>query len=622
MRTRMDRLRVVKYVLSLEDHPGGPDLTEAPRLSLAAGGQPQNSAGKPASAVSKRIEDLGGNGAVSGGAERAGSGSVAEPPRRQRPGRLQDRSASTPAAERLVSLDAFRGFIMMMLAAGGFGLLAFSKISESAPVWQQYDRAFWKQVGFHFDHPAWVSIRNNWMVSFWDLIQPAFMFMVGVSMPYSYARREARGHGWLRRAGHALGRSVILVLIGVFLSSMGKDRTNWIFPNVLCQIGLGYFFAWLLLNRRVAVQFAALAIILTGYWGWFRLNPPPADYDFSSVNAVQAEKEEETEVFTGSMAAWSKNGNAAFLFDQWLLPRLRCEKSPESAADVPVQAANPVRPRIRFAPWRLAVLPTVQEPPGQPQTAPAPAPAVLEDTPPLPADFPAQQETPQQTGPTATEPSAAPADAAAESGKSAAAAEPQQPAWYRQWFFSNTDPYEPNRGGYTTLNFIPSIGTTLLGIICGQLLFSNQRTAMEKLGLLLVLAVGCFVLGVAAHQTVCPIVKRIWTPSWVLFSGGYVIAMLAVFYLLFDILPLRILAFPLVVVGTNSILTYMLGQTISGWVREQVVRVHFTGVLENVFGPRALDPLWYGPITLPAATFAVYWLFLLWLYRQKIFLRI
>ncbi|MFM7865317.1 MAG: hypothetical protein ACKPHU_13975, partial [Planctomycetaceae bacterium] len=232
------------------------------------------------------------------------------------------------------------------------------------------------------------------------------------------------------------------------------------------------------------------------------------------------------------------------------------------------------RPRIRFAPWRLAVLPSVQEPAGQPQTAPAPAPAVLEDTPPLPADFPAQQETPQQTGPTATEPSAAPADAGAESGKSAAAAEPQQPAWYRQWFFSNTDPYEPNRGGYTTLNFIPSIGTTLLGIICGQLLFSNQRTAMEKLGLLLVLAVGCFVLGVAAHQTVCPIVKRIWTPSWVLFSGGYVIAMLAVFYLLFDILPLRILAFPLVVVGTNSILTYMLGQTISGWVREQVVRVH------------------------------------------------
>lgn len=625
MRTRMDRLRVVKYVLSLEDQPGGPDPTESQRWSLAAGGQPQNSAGKPAVSVSKRIEDLSGGGTSSGGTERVGGGAdnVAEPPRRQRPGRLRDRSLPTPSAERLVSLDAFRGFIMMMLAAGGFGLLAFSKIGELAPVWKQHDREFWQQVGFHFDHPAWVSIRHNWMVSFWDLIQPAFMFMVGVSMPYSYARREARGHGWLRRAGHALGRSLVLVLMGVFLSSIGKDRTNWIFPNVLCQIGLGYFFAWLLLNRRVSVQFAALAIILVGYWGWFRLNPPPADYDFSTVHAVHSEKAEETEVFTGSMAAWSKNGNAAFFFDQWLLPRLRSEKSPEPAADVPVQAAEPVRRSIRFALWRLAVLPSNQEPAVQPQAAPAPG--VLEDTPPLPPDVQSSEagaEASKQTAPKTEESSAGSADAAVDPGEATAAAEQLQPAWYRQWFFSNTAPYEANRGGYTTLNFIPSIGTTLLGIICGQLLFSTQRTSMEKFGLLLVFAVGCFVLGVAAHQTVCPIVKRIWTPSWVLFSGGYVIGMLALFYLLFDILPLRILAFPLVVVGTNSILTYMLGQTISGWVREQVVRVHFTGFLEDVLGLKVLDPQWYGPITLPAATFAVYWLFLLWLYRQKIFLRI
>jgi len=634
----MDRLRVVKYVLSLEDHPGGADLTETPRLSLAAGGQPQNSAVKPASAVSKRIEDLGVNGAVSGGAERAGNGSVAEPPRRQRPGRLQDRAASTPAAERLVSLDAFRGFIMTMLAAGGFGLLAFSKISESSPVWQQHDRAFWQQLAFHFDHPAWGSIFSNWLVSFWDLIQPAFMFMVGVSMPFSYARREARGHGWLRRAGHALGRSVILTLMGVFLYSMGKERTNWIFPNVLCQIGLGYFFAWLLLNRRVAVQFAALVVILTGYWGWFRMNPPPADYDFAAVHATK----ENGEVFEGRMAPWSKNGNAAFFFDQWFLPKLRTEPCAEPAAESPVQAAMPQPVRIRFAPWRMVVLSMAQEPAvpsaaadelvtagEQPKPAPAP---VLEDTPPLPAGYqsggrgdtapePAPATAPA-TGPATGSEPAAPAEASQQNEAATVVPQPACPPWYRQWFFSNTAAHEVNRGGYTTLNFVPSIGTPLLGIICGQLLFSTQRGALEKLGLLVALAAGCFVLGVAAHLTVCPIVKRIWTPSWVLFSGGYVIGMLAVFYFLFDILPLRILAFPLVVVGTNSILIYVLGQTVTGWVREQVVRVHFSGFIEHVFGPKALDPLWYGPLTLPTATFAVYWLFLLWLYRQKIFLRI
>lgn len=632
MRTRMDRLRVVKYVLSLEDQPGGADLFEAPRVAASAGGVLQNSAGKSGGAVSRRIEGL--SSGSSGAASAEGSGGVAggegEPPRRQRPGRLQDRPAPTTASERLVSLDAFRGFIMTMLAAGGFGLLAFSKISESSPVWQQHDRGFWQQLAFHFDHPAWGSIFSNWLVSFWDLIQPAFMFMVGVSMPFSYARREARGHGWLRRAGHALGRSVILTLMGVFLYSMGKERTNWIFPNVLCQIGLGYFFAWLLLNRRAAVQFAALVVILTGYWGWFRMNPPPADYDFAAVQATK----ENGEVFEGTMAPWSKNGNAAFFFDQWFLPKLRTEPCAEPAAESPVQAAMPQPVRIRFAPWRMVVLPMAQEPAvpsaaadelvtagEQPKPAPAP---VLEDTPPLPAGY--QSGGPGDPAP-ATDPatgSEPPASAEVSEQNEAAKVVPQPagPPWYRQWFFSNTAAYEVNRGGYTTLNFVPSIGTTLLGIICGQLLFSTQRGAVEKLGLLVALAAGCFVLGVAAHLTVCPIVKRIWTPSWVLFSGGYVIAMLAVFYFLFDILPLRILAFPLVVVGTNSILIYMLGQTVTGWVREQVVRVHFSGFIEHVFGPKALDPQWYGPLTLPTATFAVYWLFLLWLYRQKIFLRI
>ena len=62
--------------------------------------------------------------------------------------------------------------------------------------------------------------------------------------------------------------------------------------------------------------------------------------------------------------------------------------------------------------------------------------------------------------------------------------------------------------------------------------------------------------------------------------------------------------------------------TVKSQVDGQVVRVHFTGMIENVLGPKALDPQWYAPVTLSTATFLVYWLFLLWLYRQKIFLRI
>lgn len=328
----------------------------------------------------------------------------------------------------------------------------------------------------------------------------------------------------LSRAGHAFVRSLVLVLMGVFLYSLGHDRTNWIFPNVLAQIGLGYFLAWWLLQAKRQIQVAALAMILVGYWGLFYFNPAPQNYDFSAVHADI----DKGEVFEGKYAAWSKNGNAAYFFDEWLLPKLRTDAAPDLTE--------------------------------------------------------------------------------------------QGMLW--QWFFSTTEPYQPNRGGYTTLNFIPSIATTLLGIFCGQLLISLTLSPWKKLAILMAAAAVCLLLGVLSHQTVCPIVKRIWTPSWVLFSGGYVIAMLAIFYLLFDLLPLRMLAFPLVVVGMNSILIYMMGQTIRGWTTRNVVRTHLTGFLESVGGPKLLDPLWYGPVTENTATFLIFWLFLFWLYRQRIFLKI
>lgn len=453
---------------------------------------------------------------------------------------------------------------MMMLAAGGFGILAFSKIDKASPVWEVHSWDKWQAIAVHFDHPKWLSVFNKISVSFWDLIQPSFMFMVGAAMPFSNLRRESSGEGLFKRTIHALMRSVALVLLGVFLSSLGHEKTLWIFPNVLCQIGLGYFFAWIMHHWRPLYQVLALFVILGGYWGWFYMNPPPANYDYAAVGASR----ENGEIFEGKFAAWSKNANAAYTFDSWLLPRLRSasELTPETEAEAQGEAAvkeNPVA--------------AINEPP-------------------------AGEEQPA-TG--------------VEEAKAT-----EQPAWYRQWFLQNTEPYKPNSGGYTTLNFIPSIGTTLLGILCGQILLRMDLSKWSKLGLLITGSVICFGLGIASHEYLCPIVKRIWTPSWVLFSGGYVIGMLALFYFLFDILPLKLLAFPLVVVGMNSILIYMLGQTISGWMRESVVKVHLAGMIEHVFGPRALDPQWYGPITLPSTVFLLYWLFLLWLYRQRVFLRL
>jgi predicted acyltransferase len=423
------------------------------------------------------------------------------------------------------------------------------RLSKDAPVWAVADWAVWQQLGFHFGHPAWISVFDGWRVAFWDLIQPAFMFMVGVAMPFSYARRHSQGHGWFAMSVHAMIRAVVLVLLGVFLSSMGKPSTNWVFPNVLCQIGLGYFFAWLLLNRPLAVQVTALVLILGGYWAWFRFSPPAADYDYKAVSADV----EKGEVFAGAWAGWSKNANAAYRVDDWLLRQLR-------SSEVLVAAESP-------------------------------APA-------------------------------AGADEVAEASAGDVGSDEVRKISWKKAFFSNPEPYVPNGGGYTTLNFVPSIATTLLGILCGQWLLSSTLSGWEKLLRLLLL--GASVWGLGCWLTPQSVLRSSASgrPRGRLVSGGYVIGMLAVFYILFDLLPLRLLAFPLVVVGSNSILIYSLEQTLNGWVREQLIRVHLSGFIEQVFGPRALDDQWYGLLVMPTTVFAIYWLLLLWLYRQKLFIRI
>src|SRR5437764_8148304 len=78
--------------------------------------------------------------------------------------------------QRYLALDAYRGFIMLVLVSGGFGLAELAK-----------RRPAFRGIANQFDHMPW-----EWIV-FWDLIQPAFMFMVGVAMPFALARRTEQG---------------------------------------------------------------------------------------------------------------------------------------------------------------------------------------------------------------------------------------------------------------------------------------------------------------------------------------------------------------------------------------------------------------------------------------------
>ncbi len=210
-------------------------------------------------------------------------------------------ASGTEKPERLASLDAYRGFIMLAMASAGFKLAQVAKNYPGDPVLQF--------LGFQTDHVAWEGC------SFWDLIQPSFMFMVGVAMPYSYAARKAKGETDFWIYLHVCWRALLLVLLGVFLTSNNRPQTDWIFPNVLCQIGLGYAFVYLLLGRGIVVQAIAAALILFGYWLFFLLWPlPPEGFDYRSVGIG-----EKWGYLSGWFAHWDKNTNAAARFDLWFL---------------------------------------------------------------------------------------------------------------------------------------------------------------------------------------------------------------------------------------------------------------------------------------------------------------
>jgi predicted acyltransferase len=110
-------------------------------------------------------------------------------------------------------------------------------------------------------------------------------------------------------------------------------------------------------------------------------------------------------------------------------------------------------------------------------------------------------------------------------------------------------------------------------------------------------------------------VKRIWTPGWVLFSGGWCFLLLAAFYALLDLKGCRRWAFPLVVVGMNSIAAYCIDHLFNGFIQKNLI-TNLGHKMFRVLG-NAYEPLLHG-----AAMMSVCWLILYWMYRRKIFLRI
>jgi predicted acyltransferase len=122
-------------------------------------------------------------------------------------------------------------------------------------------------------------------------------------------------------------------------------------------------------------------------------------------------------------------------------------------------------------------------------------------------------------------------------------------------------------------------------------------------------------LGLLLHVTgLCPIVKRIWTPSWTLFSGGICFWLVAFFYEAIDRRESARWAFPLVVVGTNSIAAYVIAHTVDEPIG-MALHTHL-GRFDLAFGA-PVAPLVHG-----ACILAAEWVILYWMYRRRIFLKI
>jgi predicted acyltransferase len=188
---------------------------------------------------------------------------------------------------------------------------------------------------------------------------------------------------------------------------------------------------------------------------------------------------------------------------------------------------------------------------------------------------------------------------------------------FDQWFmnlFPRQTPFIANRGGYLTLSFIPTLGTMILGLIAGRWLRAEApKIPMKRL---LIGGVALVAGGLLLHFAgVCPVVKRIWTPSWTLASGGACFLFVAAFSWVIDLKGYRKWAYPLVVIGMNSIAAYLIAHLFEEFIVDSF-RIHLGAGAFGMLGPA------YAPFLQGLAVLLTFWLILFWMYRRKLFLKI
>jgi predicted acyltransferase len=142
---------------------------------------------------------------------------------------------------RLLSLDFFRGFTMFLLIAEYTRLFGYMIVPE-------FSGTIIGKIGAQLHHHPWNGLR------FWDLIQPFFMFIVGVAMPLSYAKRIKKGESHSAILKHILLRCLLLLLLGWWIYCVPAGKIVFRFQNVLAQLSVTILIAFLIIRKPAITQ--------------------------------------------------------------------------------------------------------------------------------------------------------------------------------------------------------------------------------------------------------------------------------------------------------------------------------------------------------------------------------
>ena len=374
---------------------------------------------------------------------------------------------------RLVSLDALRGFVMFWIMSGEHIIHALAKAAP-IPVF------IWMSSQLH--HTEWEGI------TFYDMIFPIFLFVAGVSMPYSFDKKmntagvstpmELPSKEKKKIYLSMLKRACILIFLGFIVNGLlrfdGYEQTR--FASVLGRIGLAWFFAGIIyLNFDLKKQIFWFTGILIGYYLAMKLIPVPG---FGA-------------------GVLTKEGSLEAYIDQLFLP------------------------------GRL-----------------------------------------------------------------------------------HSKVYDPE-GLFST---IPAVATALLGMFLGTFLKTkaNHFSTNKKILIMVASAIVLISIGLIWNYDF-PINKRLWSSSFVCFVGGCSILFFTFFYLIIDVLGFHKWAFPLILIGSNSILIYMAAEGL----------VNFGHTANFVFGGLIkFSPLVWQPVFTTLSVTLVQLILLYFLYKKKWFLKI